>query len=234
MTEDLQISKNLIRVQTEIEKVWDESRYVLNNRRKATSTIPNSPQLVAVSKLQPDARVDACLRAGHRVFGENRVQEAKERWNPRKGKYKDLKLHLIGKLQTNKVSDAVAFFDVIEVLDRPKLAEKLSNEMLRQNRRLPCFVQVNTGEEPQKSGVMPADADQFIEFCRNDLKLNVTGLMCIPPVQEESAMHFSLLREISIRHDLPNLSMGMSRDYREAVSLGATSVRLGTAIFGER
>ena len=172
--------------------------------------------------------------AGHRVFGENRVQEAQRRWAERRGCYADLKLHLIGPLQTNKAADAVALFDVIEVVDRPKLARGLSNEMARQGRHLPCYVQVNTGEENQKSGIPPDEADSFIGFCREECGLDIAGLMCIPPVDEEPAMHFALLRTIAERNGLPGLSMGMSGDYEEAVRFGATSVRVGSAIFGSR
>ena len=193
-----------------------------------------TPTLVAVSKRQPDDRIEAALVAGHRVFGENRVQEAQERWAERRGLYPDLKLHLIGPLQTNKAADAVALFDVIEVVDRPKLARSLSTEMARQGRHLPCYVQVNTGEEDQKSGILPDEADSFIGFCREECGLDIAGLMCIPPVDEEPAMHFALLRTIAERNGLPGLSMGMSGDYEEAVRFGATSVRVGSAIFGSR
>ena len=193
-----------------------------------------TPTLVAVSKRQPDDRIEAALVAGHRVFGENRVQEAQERWAERRGLYPDLKLHLIGPLQTNKAADAVALFDVIEVVDRPKLARSLSTEMARQGRHLSCYVQVNTGEEDQKSGIWPEEADDFIVFCRDECGLDIGGLMCIPPVHEEPAMHFALLRTIAERNGLPGLSMGMSGDYEEAVRFGATSVRVGSAIFGPR
>ena len=192
------------------------------------------PALVAVSKRQPDDRIEAALAAGHRVFGENRVQEAQERWTSRRDLYPDLKLHLIGPLQTNKSADAVALFDVIEVVDRPKLARSLSLEMARQGRHLPCYVQVNTGEEDQKSGIWPEEADDFITFCRDDCGLDIVGLMCIPPVDEEPAMHFALLRSIAERNGLSGLSMGMSGDYEEAIRFGATSVRVGSAIFGSR
>jgi pyridoxal phosphate enzyme (YggS family) len=192
------------------------------------------PALVAVSKRQPDERIEAALAAGQRVFGENRVQEAQERWASRRSIYPDLRLHLIGPLQTNKVADAVALFDVIEVVDRPKLARSLSTEMFRQGRRLSCYVQVNTGEEDQKSGILPDEADSFIGFCREECDLDIAGLMCIPPVDEEPAMHFALLRTIAERNGLSGLSMGMSGDYEEAVRFGATSVRVGSAIFGLR
>ena len=192
------------------------------------------PTLVAGSKRQPDDRIEAALVAGHRVFGENRVQEAQERWTSRRDIYPELRLHLIGPLQTNKSADAVALFDVIEVVDRPKLARSLSAEMARQGRHLPCYVQVNTGEEDQKSGIWPEEADDFIAFCRVECGLNITGLMCIPPVDEEPAMHFALLQTIAERNALSGLSMGMSGDYEEAIRFGATSVRVGSAIFGSR
>ena len=190
--------------------------------------------LVAVSKRQPDDRIDAALNAGQRVFGENRVQEAYGRWENRRELYEDLKLHLIGPLQTNKVSDAVMLFDVIEVVDRPKLAKALGVEMTRQNRQLECYIQVNTGEEQQKSGIAPDDADDFIVYCRDVAKLKVTGLMCIPPIDEEGSMHFALLRTIAERNDIFTLSMGMSDDFEEAITFGANSVRVGSAIFGQR
>ena len=192
------------------------------------------PGLVAVSKRQPEDRIDAALAAGHRVFGENRVQEAQQRWSGRRDVFPDLTLHLIGPLQTNKVADAVALFDVIEIVDRPKLARALADEMARQGRCLPCYIQGNTGEEPQKSGIMPTETDDFITFCREDCGLIIAGLMCIPPQDEEPAMHFALLRTIAERNGLTGLSMGMSGDYEEAVGFGATSVRVGSAIFGAR
>ena len=192
------------------------------------------PALVAVSKRQPDDRIEAALAAGHRLFGENRVQEAQQRWQHRRQSYPDLTLHLIGPLQTNKAAEAVALFDVIEVVDRPKLARMLGQEMQRQSRHLPCYVQVNTGEEAQKSGILPEEADGFVTQCRTEFGLNVIGLMCIPPQDEEPAMHFALLRTIAERNGLSHLSMGMSGDFEEAVAFGATSVRVGSAIFGAR
>ena len=192
------------------------------------------PALVAVSKRQPDDRIDAALAAGHRIFGETRVQEAQQRWLPRRAQHDDLILHLIGPLQTNKSAEAVALFDVIEVVDRPKLARALASEMQRQDRHLDCYVQVNTGEEPQKSGILPEEADAFIALCREECGLNIVGLMCIPPQDEEPAMHFALLRTIAERNGLASLSMGMSGDFEEAIRFGATSVRVGSAIFGAR
>jgi len=196
--------------------------------------IVNPMTLVAVSKRQPDDRIDAALAAGQRVFGENRVQEAQGRWIKRRDRHADLTLHLIGPLQTNKAADAVALFDVIEVVDRPKLAKALGDEMIRQNRQLECYIQINTGKEAQKSGIAPEDADDFIAYCRDEVGLNVTGLMCIPPVEEEAAMHFALLQTIAKRNGLAKLSMGMSDDFEEAIAFGATAVRIGSAIFGAR
>ena len=190
--------------------------------------------LVAVSKTHDAAAVSAAIAAGQRVFGENRVQEAQGKYPALKAAHQDLVLHLIGPLQTNKVKDAVALFDVIESIDRPKLAEALAREMERTGRRPRCLIQVNTGEEPQKAGVLPAEADAFIKECRERWHLPVEGLMCIPPFDQEPSPHFALLREMARRHGLAELSMGMSADYEIAIRLGATHVRVGTAIFGER
>ena len=190
--------------------------------------------LVAVSKTQPADSVRAALQAGQRVFGENRVQEALAKFPGLRGDFPDLKLHLIGPLQTNKVRDAVAHCDVIETVDRPRLAEALMREMKRSGRQLSCFVEVNTGEEAQKAGVFPEIADRFIADCRDRLGLPIIGLMCIPPEDEEPALHFALLREIARRNGLDRLSMGMSADFETAIRFGATHVRVGTAIFGAR
>ena len=198
------------------------------------ANMPHQVELIAVSKQQPDDRIDAALEAGQRVFGENRVQEAMGRWVHRRADYPDVILHLIGPLQTNKAADAVALFDVIEVLDREKLASALAKEMQRQNRHLPCLVQVNTGEEDQKSGIFPNEAVAFAHHCRDHYGLNITGMMCIPPADEEPAMHFALLAKLAKEAGLTTLSMGMSGDYLEAIKFGATSVRVGSAIFGER
>ena len=201
---------------------------------RAAGRAPESVSLVAVSKHQPRARIDAALAAGMRVFGENRVQEAQDHWSDHRGAWPDLELHLIGPLQTNKIRDAVRLFDVIQTVDRPNLAAKLAVELVRSGRRLRCFIEVNTGEEPQKAGVLPAEADAFIGRCRDEWSLPVVGLMCIPPFGEEPSPHFALLREIAKRNDLGELSMGMSADYDVAVQFGATIVRVGTAIFGDR
>jgi pyridoxal phosphate enzyme (YggS family) len=190
--------------------------------------------LVAVSKTHTADSVRAALQAGQRIFGENRVQEAIAKFPGLRGEFPDLTLHLIGPLQTNKVKDAVAHCDVIETVDRPRLAAALAREMERSGRHLPCYIEVNTGEEPQKAGVLPADSDAFIADCRDRLGLAVVGLMCIPPEHEEPALHFALLREIARRNGLDKLSMGMSADFETAIRFGATHVRVGTAIFGAR
>ncbi|HLY58117.1 MAG TPA: YggS family pyridoxal phosphate-dependent enzyme [Stellaceae bacterium] len=191
--------------------------------------------LLAVAKLKPESDVAAALAAGQRVFGENRVQEAAGKYPGFRERWPDLELHLIGPLQTNKARDAVRLFDVIETVDRPRLAEVLAAELKRldvRTRRL--LIQVNTGEEPQKAGVLPAEADGFIRDCIDRLKLPVTGLMCIPPADDEPSLHFALLREMAKRHGLKELSIGMSGDFEIAIGQGATLVRVGTAIFGER
>jgi pyridoxal phosphate enzyme (YggS family) len=190
--------------------------------------------VVAISKTQPAEKIASALAAGQRVFGENRVQEAAAKWPALRRDWPDIELHLVGPLQTNKAKDAVALFDVIETLDRPKLAQALTAEMARSGRRPACYVQVNTGEEPQKAGIAPAEVDDFIRYCRTELGLPVVGLMCIPPVDEEPSLHFALLRQIAARNGIAVLSMGMSADYEVAVAFGATHVRVGTAIFGER
>ena len=190
--------------------------------------------LVAVSKTHPIDAVRAALKAGQRIFGENRVQEALAKFPALRREFPDLALHLIGPLQTNKAKDAVAHCDVIETVDRPHLAEVLAREMARSGRQLAFFIEVNTGEDPQKAGVLPAAADAFIADCRDRLGLRVEGLMCIPPEHEEPALHFALLREIARRNGLDKLSMGMSADFETAIRFGATHVRVGTAIFGAR
>jgi PLP dependent protein len=190
--------------------------------------------LVAVSKKQPPEKIVEALAAGQRVFGENRVQEAQERWNDLRKEYTDLKLHLIGKLQTNKAADAVALFDVIETVDREKLAKALSEEMRKQNKKIPCFIQVNTGDENQKAGIDIMALPAFIKFCREECGLDIRGLMCIPPVDEPPALHFALLAKLAQENNLRDLSMGMSADFEKAIPLGATFIRVGTGAFGER
>jgi PLP dependent protein len=193
-----------------------------------------SVQLVAVSKTFPVDVIEPLLVAGHRVFGENRVQEAKSKWPGLRVKYPDLELHLIGPLQSNKVAEAVELFDVIQTIDRPKIAEAVAKEMQKQGKVVRLLVQVNTGDETQKAGIAPGDADEFIADCRGRLGLVIEGLMCIPPVDEPPAPHFAMLREIAACNQLTVLSMGMSSDFAEAITQGATHVRVGSAIFGGR
>lgn len=189
--------------------------------------------LVAVSKMHEAEEILPLLQSGHRVFGENRVQEALGKYPALKEQFPDLKLHLIGSLQTNKVKEAVSLFDVIETVDKIELAEKLATEMKKQGKNLPCFIQVNTGDEPQKGGCVSRETITLVEKCR-DLELNVVGLMCIPPVDDEPSPHFAFLKKLAKEAGLSELSMGMSDDYDIAVQQGATYVRVGTALFGER
>jgi pyridoxal phosphate enzyme (YggS family) len=198
---------------------------------RACGRDPASISLTAVSKQQAWSAVAPVLAAGQRVFGENRVQEARERWAARRG---EVELRLIGPLQSNKAAEAVAFFDVIETVDREKIARALADEVQRQGRSLRVYVQINTGEEPQKAGVAPAEADAFIAACRKDYGLAVEGLMCIPPIVEPAGPHFALLARIATRNDLDKLSMGMSDDFETAIRFGATNVRIGSALFGAR
>ncbi len=201
---------------------------------RAAGRPAESVALVAVSKTHSASAVREALLAGHRTFGENRVQEAQAKYPALREAFPGLALHLIGPLQTNKVGDAVALFDVIESLDRPRLAEALAREMERTGRRQPCLIEVNTGEEAQKSGVMPEAADDFVALCRDRLGLPIVGMMCVPPQDEDPAPHFALLREIARRTGLDLLSMGMSADFETAIRFGASHVRVGTAIFGSR
>ena len=194
---------------------------------------PGDITLIAVSKMQPDERVAAVLQAGHRVFGENRVQEAAGKWPGFRGEYDGIDLHLIGPLQTNKARQAMELVDAIHTVDRPKLARTLARLAQEIGSCPDLFIQVNTGEEPQKAGILPAEADAFVAECR-ELDLPVRGLMCIPPVDEHPSLHFALLGRIAERNGLAGLSMGMSGDFEEAIALGATHVRVGSAIFGER
>jgi pyridoxal phosphate enzyme (YggS family) len=193
-----------------------------------------SVKLIAVSKVQPLERVEAVLRAGHRLFGENRVQEAAGKWPAFRERFPGVELHLIGPLQTNKARQAVELFDAIQTLDRPKLAAKLADAMAATGRAPALFVQVNVGEEDQKAGVAPAEADAFIAACRRDYGFEPAGVMAIPPVDEDPIPHFRLLRAIGERNGLPGLSMGMSADFEAAIAEGATHVRVGSAVFGER
>ena len=201
---------------------------------KGAGRDPASVSLVAVSKVQPDERIDAMLASGQRIYGENRVQEAEGRWAHRRAAFADLELRLIGPLQSNKAKEAVALFDVIETLDREKLAGALADACAKAGRAPRLYVQVNTGEEDQKAGVAPDEADAFIASVRRDYGFAIEGLMCIPPAEEPAGPHFALLAKIAARNDVAKLSMGMSADYEIAVMFGATSVRVGSALFGAR
>jgi len=223
MTPDTDVAQNLIDIRARIDQA-----------ARAAGREPDDITLVAVSKTHDVARIRQALEAGHRVFGENRVQEAEDKWPELKSAYSDAELRLIGPLQRNKAKRAVQLFDVIETIDRLKLANMIAREMDEQGKRPDCYIQINTGEEPQKAGVLPAAADDFISRCRDEFKLPVVGLMCIPPSEEEPSMHFALLARIAKRNGLDKLSMGMSGDFETAVRFGASSVRVGTAIFGPR
>ena len=223
MTPDTDVAQNLI-----------DTRSRIDEAAEAAGRDPEDIMLVAVSKTHDADHIHLALEAGHRIFGENRVQEAEEKWPQLKEAFPDVQLHLIGPLQRNKAKRSVQLFDVIETIDRPKLARAVAREMEEQRRRPDCYIQVNTGEEPQKAGVSPGDADDFVRQCRDELGLPIVGLMCIPPAGEEPSMHFALLAKIAERNGLKKLSMGMSGDFETAVRFGASSVRVGTAIFGSR
>lgn len=199
----------------------------------AAGRVPGSVRLIAVSKVQPNERVQAVLDEGHRLFGENKVQEAAGKWPDFRAQYEGVNVHLIGPLQTNKARQAMQLFEAIHSLDRPKLAQTLARLAQELGQCPDLFIQVNTGEEPQKAGILPAEADAFIADCRG-LDLPVQGLMCIPPVDEEPSLHFALLRKIATRNGLTQLSMGMSDDFEKAIAQGATHIRVGSAIFGAR
>ena len=201
---------------------------------RAAGRNPRSVKLIAISKTFSGAEIEPVLAAGQRVFGENRVQEAKTKWPELKARYPGIELHLVGPLQSNKAKEAVELFDCIHSVDRLKIAQTLADEMARQGKRLQLFIQVNTGEEPQKAGVMPRDVQGFVRQCREDLGLDISGLMCIPPVDEEPAVHFAFLAKLAKECGIEGLSMGMSGDFETAIEFGATHVRVGSAIFGER
>lgn len=217
--------------------VRENLKAIRDNIEKAASVWGRTAQdiqLVAVSKTQTPEKIREALDAGHRIFGENRVQEALAHWKELKPVYPDLRLHLIGPLQSNKVKEAVTLFDMIETVDREKLAQALTAEMQKQQRSLPCLIQVNTGDEDQKAGIPPQKLPDFLKFCREDCRLDIRGLMCIPPVDEPASLHFALLKKLAEENGLKDLSMGMSADYEKAIPLGATYIRVGTALFGPR
>ncbi|MGB0498260.1 MAG: YggS family pyridoxal phosphate-dependent enzyme [Rubricella sp.] len=211
----------------------DDIRQRIVDAAQRAGRDPASVHLIAVSKVQPEERVEAVLEQGHRLFGENKVQEAAGKWPAFRERFPGTAVHLIGPLQTNKVKQAMELFEAIHSLDREKLARKIATEAQARGACPDLFIQVNTGEEPQKAGALPGDADAFIATCR-DMDLPVKGLMCIPPVDEEPSLHFALLKKIAERNGLSGLSMGMSGDFERAIALGATHVRVGSAIFGER
>ncbi|NNL87474.1 MAG: YggS family pyridoxal phosphate-dependent enzyme [Marinicaulis sp.] len=220
---DIDPAANLAAIRDELNKALKEALRPID-----TVTIN------AVSKGHDGARIRPALEAGHRIYGENRVQEAMAKWPGLREEFADVELRLIGPLQTNKAKEAVAFFDVIETVDRPKIAKALAKEMDAQDRRPPVLIQINTGEEPQKGGVIPREAPAFIKACTGDYHLPVAGLMCIPPIDDAVAPHFALLRKMADAHDLKVCSMGMSGDYIPAAKLGATIVRIGSGVFGPR
>jgi PLP dependent protein len=211
-----------------------EVRAKIEAAAREAKRAPDAVTLVAVSKTFEAEAIRPVLAAGQRVFGENRVQEAKGKWPALKAEFPDVVLHLIGPLQSNKAAEAVALFDVIETIDRPKIAQAVAAEMKKQGRQLQLYVQVNTGEEVQKAGVAPKEAVQFVRWCREEVGLEICGLMCIPPAEDMPAPHFAFLKNLAGEAGVGGLSMGMSADYECAVSLGATVVRVGSAIFGER
>lgn len=219
----MEIEERLIEVRAKIAKAESEARRP-----------SGSVQLVAVSKTFDGDAIRPAIKAGQRVFGENRVQESQGKWPELKAETAGIQLHLIGPLQSNKAAEAVALFDVIETVDREKIARALAAEMKAQARHIPVYVQVNTGLEPQKAGIAPDDAVSFAGFCRDKLALNVIGLMCIPPAEENPGPHFALLAKLGREAGLAFLSMGMSSDFETAIGFGATSVRVGSAIFGAR
>ncbi len=212
------------------QKVKENIVKACHDAKRATDDV----QLIAVSKTFGVEDIHPLLEAGQRVFGENRVQEAESKWPQLREEFPDLRLHLIGPLQSNKTKEAVQLFDVIETVDREKIAKFLQEEMLKQNRKLACYVQVNIGEEPQKAGIAPNEAVEFVKHCKNDHHLDIVGLMCIPPVGENPGPYFALLAKLAKEAEVKKLSMGMSADYETAIAFGATSVRVGSAIFGHR
>ena len=212
----------------------NEIRARIAKAEAAAKRPAGSAQLIAVSKTYDAADILPVLEAGQRMFGENRVQEALGKWPELKSRFPDIELHLIGPLQSNKAKEAVALFDCIHTIDRPKIAQAIAAECAKQGRHPKLFVQVNTGEEPQKAGIVPKETAAFVAMCRGELKLQIEGLMCIPPVEEEAAVHFAFLAKQAKEIGLRGLSMGMSADFETAIAFGATHVRVGSAIFGAR
>jgi pyridoxal phosphate enzyme (YggS family) len=221
----------LSKIRENIHSIKEQMQKFHKNSIFAKSPVP---KLVAVSKKQEDYKIIEALEMGQKYFGENRVQEAQQRWVSKIKQYENIELRLIGPLQTNKIKQALNLFDIIETIDREKLAKEIAIKIKNDSKTKSFYIQINTGNETQKSGIEPIQADNFIEYCKQDLKLPVVGLMCIPPLGEEPSMHFALLKKIAERNSLQELSMGMSNDYNEAIKFGATSVRIGSLIFGSR
>jgi len=221
-----------------LEDIKNNIEFLLSNiqniHEKSSFSGQQVPKLVAVSKKQEDHKIDQAIACGQKVFGENRLQEAINRWQKRLDTNKDLELRLIGPLQTNKVKQSLNLFDIIETIDRDRIAIEIAKNLHEKTKTKSFYIQVNTGNEPQKSGINPLEADTFINYCIKDLNLPIVGLMCIPPLNEEPSMHFLLLKKIANRNNLDQLSMGMSNDYEDAIKFGATSVRIGSLLFGER
>ena len=221
--ENQKVFKNINLIKEKINNKTDES---VNKEKKI--------KIIAISKRQPIERIINALDNGHKIFGENQVQESIKKWPDLKKKYKNIELHLVGSLQSNKAKEAISLFDVIQTVDREKIAKTLKKEEENLQKKISYMIQINTGEESQKSGILPNDADNFFKYCKEDLKLNIIGLMCIPPFNEDSTIHFAFLKKKNLEYKLPYLSMGMSDDYEKAVTFGATHIRIGTAIFGKR
>ena len=211
-----------------------ENQKVLENINSIKKKIKKDTRIIAISKRQPLKRIIDALDAEQKIFGENQVQETLKKWPQLKEKYKNIELHLVGPLQSNKVKDAISIFDVIQTIDREKIAKALKQEEYNQKKKISYMIQINTGKESQKSGILPNAADDFFNFCKNDLKLKIEGLMCIPPYADDPTKHFAYLKKKSLEYKLPYLSMGMSGDYQKAITFGATHIRVGTRIFGER
>ena len=222
------IKKKINKISTESIFYYDRGAYNTHLKQK------KNVEIIAISKRQPLERLIAALNNGHKTFGENQVQETLNKWFSLKEKYQNIELHLVGPLQSNKAKDAVSIFNVIQTLDREKIAKVLKKEEDNLQKKISYMIQINTGEESQKSGIMPDDANDFFKYCKEDLKLNIEGLMCIPPYGEDPSIHFAYLRKKNLEYKLPYLSMGMSEDYEKAITFGATHIRVGTAIFGER
>lgn len=217
----INISENLDLINDKINKTVEQWQH-------------GKPILVAVSKYHSTEKITSAIKAGQKYFGENKIQESEEKWPKIKEKYPDIKLHFIGHLQSNKAKNAVKLFDVIETIDSKKLAKEIKKECEKQQKDIRCFIQVNTGDEAQKHGVSINKLEELLQYCREEINLEITGLMCIPPVSENATMHFAFLKKLARNNNISYLSMGMSADYEKAIAVGTNEVRIGTAIFGSR